>query len=75
MKRDAAEILRDALLLPPEGRAAVAGSLIESLDEAVDPDSEQAWQIEVVRRLREIDTGAVGLVSWSEVKQRLRGTR
>jgi hypothetical protein len=33
MKRDAAKILEEALKLPVEARAALAGSLIESLDE------------------------------------------
>jgi hypothetical protein len=32
MKRDAAEILKDALALPSEARAALAGSLLESLE-------------------------------------------
>jgi hypothetical protein len=32
MKREAAVILKDALVLPTEARAAVAGSLLESLD-------------------------------------------
>jgi len=36
MKREAAEILKDALALPPEARAALAGSLLESLDTEVD---------------------------------------
>ena len=39
MKRDAAEILRDALALPTEARAALAGSLLDSLDTDVDEDA------------------------------------
>jgi hypothetical protein len=31
MKRDAAEILRDALALPTEARAALAGSLLDTV--------------------------------------------
>ena len=40
MKRDAAEILKDALGLPTEARAALAGSLLESLDTEVAEDAE-----------------------------------
>jgi putative addiction module component (TIGR02574 family) len=72
MKRDDTKLLKDALSLPPEGRAALAGTLIESLDEEVDEDAEQAWEKEIRRRLREIDTGAVRLMSWADVRRRLR---
>jgi len=47
MKREAAEILKDALGLPTEARAALAGSLLESLDTEVDEDAEAAWGTEV----------------------------
>ena len=40
MKSEASKILEAALKLPPEARAAIAGSLIDSLDEAVDEDVE-----------------------------------
>jgi Putative addiction module component len=43
MKREAAEILKDALALPTEARAALAESLLESLDTEVDEDAEAAW--------------------------------
>jgi hypothetical protein len=33
MKRDAAQILKEALELPPEARGALAGFLIDSLDD------------------------------------------
>jgi putative addiction module component (TIGR02574 family) len=73
MKRDATEILRDALDLPPEARAALAGSLIVSLEDQVDEDAEQAWAEEIARRLAEVDSGSVKLVSWVEARRRLNG--
>ncbi|MBI5166219.1 MAG: addiction module protein [candidate division NC10 bacterium] len=73
MKRDAAEILREALQLPPEARAALAGSLISSLDEEVDEGAEAAWEAEVTRRLEDLDGGRVKRVPWSEVRQQLGG--
>ncbi len=33
MDQDVSELLKKALALPPEGRAALAGSLLDSLDE------------------------------------------
>ena len=72
MKRDATEILRYALDLPPEARAALAGSLIVSLEDQVDEDAEQAWAEEIARRVAEIDSGKVKLVPWAEAR-RLRG--
>ena len=58
MKRDAAEILKEALALPTEARAALAGSLLDSLDTDVDEDAEAAWATEVNRRVAELDAVA-----------------
>jgi putative addiction module component (TIGR02574 family) len=71
MDRETAEILERAIRLPEEARAALADSLLESLDTEVDEDSEEAWREEIQRRLGEIDTGAVHLVPWSEARKRL----
>lgn len=46
LKREAAEILKDAPELPTEARAALAGSLLESLDTEVSEDAEAAWATE-----------------------------
>jgi putative addiction module component (TIGR02574 family) len=72
MERDAAEVLRDALALSPEVRAALIDSLIGSLDQAVDAAAEEAWREEINRRLQQIDSGAVPLISWEEARRRLR---
>ena len=71
MKRDAAEALREALALPAEARAAIAGSLLDSLETEVDEDAEAAWATEVSRRLSELDRGAVKTIPWAEVRHRL----
>ena len=73
MKRDATDILRDALELPPEARAALAGSLLDSLDQTVDEDAESAWEVEIVTRLKELDEGRVQLVPWVEARRRITG--
>jgi putative addiction module component (TIGR02574 family) len=73
MKRDLDDLLKDALKLPPEARAALAGSLIDSLDATVDDNVEAAWDAEIARRLREIQEGQATLIPWSEVRRRLIG--
>ena len=71
MKRDAAEILKDALALPTEARAALAGSLLESLDTEVDEDAEAAWASEINRRVAELETGVLRPIPWAHVRRRL----
>ena len=72
MERHAAEVLRDALALSPEARAALIDSLIESLDHAVEEGAEEAWRREIEFRLQQIDNGAVELISWRAARKRLR---
>ena len=73
MDRDIDELLRRALKLPPEARAALAGGLIDSLDETVDEDAQQAWEAEVSRRVSELRDGRVALIPWPEVRRRIAG--
>jgi hypothetical protein len=44
------------LALPEADRAAIAGSLLESLDQVVDPDAEVAWRNEITRRISDLDS-------------------
>ena len=71
---DTTKLFEEALKLPPEARAALAGSLIDSLDEVVDEDAEAAWAAEISRRLQELDSGAVRAVPWAEARRRIVGT-
>ena len=73
MTSDAARLLEEALKLPAEARAALAGSLLDSLDEVVDEDVEQAWALEIVRRLEEVQSGKVRAVPWAEARRRIVG--
>ena len=66
------QVLREALQLPPKARADIAGTLLRSLDSREDPDVEEAWATEVERRVAEVDSGKVKLVSWDRVRRRLR---
>jgi putative addiction module component (TIGR02574 family) len=73
MKQNIADILKEALKLPPEARAALAGTLIDSLDDTVDRDAESAWEAEILLRLKQIDEGKVKLMPWSEARTKISG--
>ena len=74
MKQNITNILKKALKLPPEARAALAGSLLDSLEEEpLDKDTESAWETEIALRLREIDEGKVNLISWAEARAKIAG--
>lgn len=74
MSEEAKKVLEQALKLAPEARAAIAGSLIESLDTQADEEAEAAWSLEIQRRLKEIDEGTVKAVPWSEARRRILGS-
>jgi len=73
MTLDPSKLLAEALKLSPEARAALATSLLESLDEAVDEGAEAAWAEEIGKRIRELDSGAVAPVPWSEARRMILG--
>jgi putative addiction module component (TIGR02574 family) len=65
------ELLEKALALPEKERAALAGTLIESLEPPADAEVESAWQAEVARRIAQLDSGEARAVPWEEVKTQL----
>lgn len=65
------EILGRALKQPDTDRARIAEALIASLDAPTDQETEKAWQAEIDKRLREIDSGAVQCIPWEDVRDRL----
>jgi putative addiction module component (TIGR02574 family) len=71
MTHETADLLKKALSLPVSERADLAGSLIESLDDAQDESVAAAWDEEVARRMADIDSGAVQPVSLEEARRRL----
>ena len=71
MEKDLKEVFREAFELPDSQRATLAGLLIESLEPPTDPDVEEAWAQEAERRWKEIESGAVGTIPWSEVRAKL----
>ena len=69
MARDAEEILSAALKLKAQDKAAIAASLIDSLDPDYDEGCEEAWADEVAKRARELDSGEVKSLPWSEARR------
>ena len=68
----AEDIIDRALREPEKDRARIAEILISSLENSVDKNVEFAWQEEVTRRLKEIDSGAVKCIPWEEVRDKLQ---
>ena len=66
------ELKVKAAQLSESERAELAYSLIESLDGPPDADVEEAWRVEVERRVQQIDRGEVQLIPGDEVFARLR---
>jgi len=72
MANTLSELKQKAAQLPDTERAELALSLIESLDGPADPDVEEAWRLEIERRIGQIDRGEVQLIPGDEVFARLR---
>jgi putative addiction module component (TIGR02574 family) len=75
MTPDVSELLKKALALPPEARAALAGSLLESIDDTVDASAEEEWGREITRRIAELDSGKVKPVPWAEARRQISALR
>jgi putative addiction module component (TIGR02574 family) len=71
MSREVAELLKKALELPVTDRAELAGSILESLDQAEDKSVEDAWDAEILRRMENLDSGRIKPISHDEVLRRL----
>ena len=67
------EALRDAALALSEAeRAKLARDLIASLDGPADDDVAEAWDIELCRRINEVEAGKAQLLDAEDVLARIR---
>ena len=71
-ENNAAELLEQALVLPPADRVALAQALIDSLAASASEDMEQLWRDEIHERAADLDSGRVQSIPWAEVQVRLR---
>jgi putative addiction module component (TIGR02574 family) len=58
------------MTLPPAARAALAATLLRSLDGPVDANAAEEWRVEIARRIRETDEGRSQPIPWA-VAERL----
>lgn len=63
---------QDALALSEGDRATLARDLVASLDGPEDPDAAKAWDIELCRRINEIEAGNATLLDADDVLTRAR---
>jgi putative addiction module component (TIGR02574 family) len=61
------EIEQQASLLPPDDRAKLAGFLLESLQEPIFAEVEQAWEQETTRRVSAFEAGETHTISAQDV--------
>ena len=71
MSPDVSDLLKRALALPEEDRAALANTLLDSL-EFSDEGAKAAWDAEVARRMSDLAAGRASTVPWEELHRQLR---
>jgi putative addiction module component (TIGR02574 family) len=71
MARSARDLFEEAMRLDPEERAVLMRLLVETLDAESEEGVEDAWRLEIERRMAELDSGSVQAVSWEELRARL----
>ncbi|MFZ0979221.1 MAG: addiction module protein [Candidatus Acidiferrales bacterium] len=71
MSQEANKLLKKALTLPVAERAELAGSLIESLDSSKDKSVRAAWEAEIARRMKELDSGKAKPIPLRQARRRL----
>ena len=67
-----AELQEKAAQLSEAERAELALALIESLDGPAETGVEEAWRVEIERRVAQVERGEVQLIPGDEVFGRLR---
>lgn len=66
------DIFSAALSLPPGSRAMLAEHLLKSLDADYQKEIDALWEVEVEKRVEEIEQGKVETVTREEVFDKLR---
>ncbi len=75
MTPNAATLIRDGLALDVDERAVVAHALLDSINDADDASEvDDAWRVEVSRRLEEMRSGSVEMIDADELFAELRAS-
>ncbi len=70
MSPEVSDLLRRALALSVEERAALANTLLDSLEDT-DESVQAAWDEEVARRMEDLKVGKAVTVPWEELHREL----
>lgn len=66
------DLFAEASKLPDEDRAALAGRLLLSLEpKPADEGVEEAWALEIKRRIADYRAGRVKTIGWNEAREYL----
>jgi putative addiction module component (TIGR02574 family) len=72
MSPEVSDLLKRALALPVEERAALANTLLDTLDGTNESVSvQEAWDAEVARRIAELKAGKAVTVPWEKLHREL----
>jgi putative addiction module component (TIGR02574 family) len=70
MNPEVSDLLKRALALPVDERAALANTLLDSL-KAPNQSVEEAWVEEVARRMQDLKAGKAVTVPWEQLHREL----
>jgi putative addiction module component (TIGR02574 family) len=70
MSPEVSDLLKRALALPVSERAALANTLLDSLEDA-EESVQAAWDEEVARRMQDLKAGKAVTVPWEELHREL----
>ena len=70
MSPEVSDLLKRAIELPVEERAALANTLLDSLRTA-EQSVQQAWDEEVARRMKDLKAGKAVTVPWEQLHREL----
>ncbi|MFY9659458.1 MAG: addiction module protein [Terriglobales bacterium] len=72
MSPEVSDLLKRALALPADERAALANTLLDTLDGTNESVSiQEAWDAEVARRIQDLKAGKAVTVPWEELHREL----
>jgi putative addiction module component (TIGR02574 family) len=71
MTNQTENILKQALSLSERERADLACSLIDSLDSELDEGAAEAWNEEIAKRIKDLNSGEAKTVPWKELQRRV----
>jgi putative addiction module component (TIGR02574 family) len=67
-KQAVEELYERASELTPSDRAELAGLLLESIEDEPDEGVEEAWAVEIERRIADYRAGRVRMIPWPEAR-------